>query len=215
MESKTKVFITRLKDKLDERDITQRDLAKRINVTEQCISNYMQGVRLPKWELICEIANVLNCSPHYLLGMDEIKKPQELIDYTNKTYKVPILSEVRAGQPTLIMDSNILGYERVDDSIKNSGEIFGLRVKGDSMSPKFSEGDIVIVRRQSDVDDGQIAIVLVNGDEATIKKIKKSVSGITLIPLNNAYEPLFFTNDEIITRPVQIIGRVVELHCKF
>ena len=84
------------------------------------------------------------------------------------------------------------------------------------MEPRFIEGDTVIVRRQPDVESGEIAIVLVNGDEATMKKILKQQSGITLIALNPAvYEPHFYTNEQIEELPVVIYGKVVELRGKF
>lgn len=82
------------------------------------------------------------------------------------------------------------------------------------MEPKISDGDVVIVRKQPDVDSGDIAVVLVNGDAATVQKIKKGPQGVTLIPSNPAYEPLYYSNDEIESLPVTIVGRVVELRAK-
>lgn len=96
----------------------------------------------------------------------------------------------------------------------SDGEYFGLQIKGHSMEPKISDGDIVIVRRQPDVDSGDIAVVLVNGDDATVKRVKKSPQGVTLIPSNPAYEPMYYTNAEIESLPVKILGRVVELRAK-
>lgn len=83
------------------------------------------------------------------------------------------------------------------------------------MEPKILEGDVVIVRQQDDVDNGDIAIVLVNGDEATVKRIKKQAEGITLIATNiSVYEPHFYSNQEIRVLPVRVIGKVVELRRK-
>ena len=83
------------------------------------------------------------------------------------------------------------------------------------MEPKFSEGDVVIVRKQPDVNSGDIAVVLVNGDDATIKKIKKRPEGVMLIPSNPNYEPMFYSNQEIEELPVVVLGKVVELRAKF
>ena len=83
------------------------------------------------------------------------------------------------------------------------------------MEPRFLEGDVVIVKKQSDVKDGEIAIVLVNGDEATCKKIKKTPQGVMLIPLNSAFETMLYSDEEILSLPVVIIGKVVELRAKF
>lgn len=83
------------------------------------------------------------------------------------------------------------------------------------MEPRMMEGDVVIVRRQDDVDSGDVAIVLVNGNEATVKRIKKQEDGITLIATNTSvYEPHFYSNKEIQSLPVQILGKVVELRGK-
>ena len=79
----------------------------------------------------------------------------------------------------------------------------------------MSEGDVVIVHLQDDVNTGDIAVVLVNGGEATCKKIKKTPDGVILISTNPDYEPMFFSNQDIVELPVRILGKVVELRCKF
>ena len=83
------------------------------------------------------------------------------------------------------------------------------------MEPKISEGDVVIVRKQSDVNSDDIAVVLVNGDEATVKRIKKRPEGLLLSPFNPSYEPMLYSNEDIAKLPVTILGRVVELRAKF
>ena len=83
------------------------------------------------------------------------------------------------------------------------------------MEPKISNGDVVIVRKQPDVDSGQIAIVCVNGDHATCKKVMKQPGGILLQPLNPSYEATYYSADEIVNLPITILGRVVELRAKF
>lgn len=79
------------------------------------------------------------------------------------------------------------------------------------MEPEFKEGDIVIVREQPDIESGDIAVVLINGDEATLKKVKKDPNGLFLYAFNQAvYEPHFYSNNDIETLPVRIVGRVIE-----
>ena len=109
----------------------------------------------------------------------------------------------------------IVDYEEISEEMARKGEYFGLQIKGDSMEPKFSEGDVVIVRKQSTIQSGEIAIVLINGDEATIKKVVLFDGGISLVPTNQAYEVKTFTNEQIEKLPVQILGKVVELRAKF
>ena len=83
------------------------------------------------------------------------------------------------------------------------------------MEPRIKEGDVVIVRQQPEVESGDVAIVLVNGDSATCKKVIINDNGITLIPFNPAYEPVFYTAEQVETLPVRIVGKVVELRGKF
>jgi repressor LexA len=97
----------------------------------------------------------------------------------------------------------------------SDGEYFGLRVRGNSMEPKISDGDVVIVRKQSDADDGDLVIALVNGDDAVVKRLKKYADGIALVSNNPAYQPMYFSRAEIDSCPVEIIGKVKELRAKF
>lgn len=95
-------------------------------------------------------------------------------------------------------------------------ELFGLRIKGDSMSPRILDGDHVIVRRQEDAESDEIVIAMVNGNDAVCKKLKKLENGgLMLISLNPTYEPIIFTRSEIIDIPVKILGKVIELRRKF
>lgn len=108
-----------------------------------------------------------------------------------------------------------MGYEEITPDLAKTGEFFALKIRGHSMEPRMMEGDVVIVRRQDDVESGDIAIVLVNGNEATVKRVKKQEDGITLIATNTSvYEPHYYSNKEIEELPVRILGKVVELRGK-
>ena len=95
-----------------------------------------------------------------------------------------------------------------------TGEYFGLQIHGDSMEPNMCEGDIVIVRQQDDAESGDIVIAMVNGNDATCKRLTKYAGGIALISNNPKYDPMMFSNEDIISKPVRIIGKVVELRRK-
>ena len=127
-------------------------------------------------------------------------------------YKIPVLGRVAAGVPIEAVEE-ILGYEYLDDKYKNDGcSYFALRIAGRSMEPTIMDGDTVIVRQQSYIESGQIAIVLVDGEDATAKQVKESPDGITLIGHNAAvYTPQFYSAQEIEDLPVKIIGRVIEV----
>ena len=128
--------------------------------------------------------------------------------------KIPVLGLVRAGIPMDAVEY-IIDYEEISEDMARQGEFFALQIKGDSMEPKISDGDVVIVRKQPDIESGETAIVLVNGDEATIKKVQKFTGGINLIPSNPTYDVMTFTNEQIEKLPVRILGKVVELRAKF
>ena len=127
---------------------------------------------------------------------------------------IPVYGAVAAGIP-LDAIQDIEDYEEITEDMARVGEYAALKIKGNSMLPRFTPGDVVIVKLQDDVDTGDIAIVMVNGDEATCKKIKKTPEGVMLISTNPEYEPMFFTNQEIKDKPVRIWGKVVELRAKF
>ena len=128
--------------------------------------------------------------------------------------KIPVYAAVAAGIPIEAIE-DIVDYEEIDAALAATGDFFGLRIKGDSMEPRMREGDVVIVRKQEDAETGDTAVVLVNGDSATVKRIKKEPGGISLIPNNPAYDTQYFSNAEIRDLPVRIIGKVVELRGKF
>lgn len=130
------------------------------------------------------------------------------------TIEIPILGTVKAGYNYLAQE-NWIGTIDVDKKTAEGNELFALIVKGDSMFPTLMEKDIVIVKKQNDFENGDIVVALINGDEATIKKGKKSGSNILLQPLNPTYEPLIYTEKEIKSIPVQIIGVVKEMKRKF
>ena len=195
------------KDKLVElrkaRGLTQVELAKYTGLSRSQIGNYETGVRQPKPEIQELLADFFNVKLDYLM------------DRANSTInKIPVLGKVIAGIPIEAVEE-IIDYEEISESMAQQGEFFALQIKGSSMEPKFSEGDVVVVRKQEDVDNGDIAIVLVNGNEATVKKIKKFENGINLIPTNPDYDVLTYSTEEIKNLPVRIIGKVVELRAKF
>lgn len=135
-------------------------------------------------------------------------------DKSSTPVRIPVLGFVRAGLPMNAVE-NIIDYEEISAETARSGEFFALQIKGDSMEPKISEGDVVIVKKQSVVNNGEVAVVLVNGDEATVKKFYKSKTGIKLISTNPSYDPLYFSPQEVDSLPVEVIGKVVELRAKF
>lgn len=173
-----------------------------------------------------KIADYFGVQIDYLTGVSEFKTMMEALkhfdDITDlsalhadiketriSTSQIPVLGEVAAGVP-IFAQENYIDYECISEQQAQSGNFFGLRIKGDSMSPRIAEGDTVIVRQQDDAESGDIVIVLINGDTATCKRLMKYQDGISLISFNPSYKPMDFSNKEIIEKPVKIIGKVVE-----
>ena len=196
-----------LKKYLNINNISRNQLSESLGISYSTISDWINGKAYPRIDKIEMMANYFGINKSDLVEehfMDE--KPQGL--------KIPVLGIVAAGIPISAVE-DILDYEEVPQSWKNQGEFFGLRIKGDSMQPKMDDGDVVIVRQQSDANSGDTVIALVNGDDATCKKLQKTENGIMLVSTNPNYLPMFFTNEEIVTKPVVILGKVVELRSKF
>ena len=208
-------FRTRLKQLRNEKKINQRELANFLKVAPSTISMYESGQREPNFEVLESLADFFNVDLNYLLGKSD-KTTKLMIEDSQPTQglQIPVLGTVAAGIPISAVE-DILDYEEVPQSWENQGEFFALRIKGDSMQPKMDDGDVVIVRQQSDANSGDTVIVLVNGDDATCKKLQKTENGIMLVSTNPNYLPMFFTNEEISTKPVVILGKVVELRSKF
>lgn len=194
---------------LKQHNITPYKLSKQIGVSQSTLSDWKRGVSTPKQDKLQKIANYFGVSVEYLMVGEDVTK-----DKIEQMTQIPVLGVVRAGIPITAVE-NILDYEEISYEMARTGEYFALSVRGDSMEPKLSEGDVVIVKRQPDVESGDIAVVLVNGDDATIKKVTKHDNGgISLIALNPAYSPFYFTDEEINTLPVTILGRAVEYRGK-
>ncbi len=138
----------------------------------------------------------------------------EKVKMAKKAIRIPVLGNVAAGVPIEAIE-NIIDYEEISEELAHTGDFFALKIKGDSMEPRICDGDVVIVRKQDYAETGDLVIALVNGDSATCKRLAKYPSGIRLIPFNIAYEPLFFSNEEIMRKPVRIIGKVVENRQKY
>lgn len=202
--------MNRIKALREEHGRSQSELAKYLGITPQAISGYENGRRNPPTDICQRIADFFFVSTDYVLGRSDDpgqKKPP------SRTTRINVLGRVAAGIPFDAVEE-IVDFEDIPETLARSGEFFGLRIRGDSMSPRILNGDTVIVRRQSDADSGDIVIALVNGSEGCCKRLKKFAGGIALISINPAYEPLVYAQNEIETLPVQIIGRVVELRGK-
>lgn len=202
-----------IRQKRKEAGLSAEELGKKIGKNRATIYRYENNSieKLPTNVLI-PLANALAITPGDLIKRNEnttFVLPSVPISPV-KGIRIPILGRVVAGIPLEAIE-DIEGWEEITPRMASGGEFFALRIRGSSMEPKLVEGDVVIVRKQSTVDNGDIAIVLVNGNEATCKQVNRTPAGITLIGFNIAvYAPHFYTNDQIESLPVTIVGKVVE-----
>ena len=200
-----------LKNRRKELNLTMKQVADFVGVSEATVSRWESGnIANMGRDKIALLSQILKITPGAIAGYDSYQR-----EFNRKSgVKIPVLGLVRAGIPMDAVEY-IIDYEEISEDMARQGEFFALQIKGDSMEPKISDGDVVIVRKQPDIESGETAIVLVNGDEATIKKVQKFTGGINLIPSNPAYDVMTFTNEQIEKLPVRILGKVVELRAKF
>lgn len=206
----------RIKELREQNHLTQDELARKLGISKSTIGMYETNKRQPDTETKEAIADLFNVDMDYLYGRSDIKnKSSQIIELASTGVQIPVLGYVRAGYP-IYAEENIIDYEEISTTMAAKGEFFGLRICGNSMEPRMFENDVVIVRKQPDIESGEIAVVLVNGSDGTVKKVIKSDNGIMLVPLNSNcdYEPHFYSNEEIQTLPVTIAGKVVEVRGK-
>ena len=205
--------MNRIKELRERAGKQQKELAIDLGVSQPTVSDWESGRKIPSAKSTSKLADYFQVPIDYLLGRESAPGGPPAPSRPGSKW-IPVLGKVAAGTPIEAVE-DILDYEEIDAHTAASGEHFALQIKGQSMEPKISDGDVVIVRKQDGCDSGDVAVVLVNGDEATVKRIKKEPGGIMLIPSNPAYEPKFYSNEEIESLPVRVIGKVIELRAKF
>ena len=200
----------RIQERMKALDLRQADLAEKTGISKGALSSYISGRYVPKQNNIYLISKALNVNEAWLMGADVPMRP-------NKNSKhgvtINVLGRVAAGIPIEAIE-NIIDTEEISEQLASTGEFFGLQIHGDSMEPRMYENDVVIVRKQDDAESGDIVIAMVNGNDATCKRLMKYAGSIALLSLNPKYEPMMFTEKDIEEKPVRIIGKVVELRGK-
>lgn len=203
--------------------LNQCDFANLLNVSQQTISNWENGVTKIDLESLKKISNHFKVSIDYIL--DKTDLPIELnslkwndnvrpINLKNEIDfgKIPILGSIAAGNPKeAIEENNIDNWILADMNALGTGLHFGLEISGTSMEPRIYEGDIAIIEACDWVQSGQVAAVRVNGEETTLKKVKFEQDGMWLIGFNPSFNPIFYTARECAELPVTIIGKLVQV----
>ena len=186
-------------------NLSQSELAEKLGVAASTISMYEVGKREPDFETEEKIADFFNTDLNTLRGRDNELKSGFIIN---------VLGRVAAGIPIEAIE-NVIDTEEITEELAKTGKFFGLRIQGDSREPDIHNGDTVIVRQQDDAENDEIVIALISGNDGVCKRLKKYNNSLALVSLNAKYEPMYFSQEEILYKPVRIIGKVVELRRKF
>ncbi len=196
-----------------EHSLTQEELGAKIGVQKAAIQKYEKGtVTNIKRDSLIKLAQILDTTPEYLLGWNELPDNLDPAD-SSEFVNIPIIGRVAAGV-TCFAENNITGYEPVRKKNLSSGEQYAfLRVVGDSMYPVFMEGDLVLVRCQTSVDSGSYAVVTIDDEDGVVKKVVYGNDFIELQSINPMYPPRRFEGEEVLR--IRVFGLVKEINRKF
>ena len=203
------MFRIRLKELREKAGYSQAQLAIKLGVRQSTVGMWENGTNKPKNMMLEKLANMFGVSTDYLLGrtVSEIPSSPDAI-------RIPVLGTIPAGVPLEAIE-DVLDYEEIPAAMARGGkEFFALQIHGDSMEPVYLDGDVVILSKSDTCESGQDCAVRINGDEATFKRVRRSLGGIVLQPLNSDYAPLVYTNAQIAALPVDIVGVAVEIRRK-
>lgn len=204
MKSQREILADNLERLIEARGIDQKILAERIGVSTASISNWVTGIKYPRIDKIQLLADYFGVKHSDLVKQD---KPTNIIEVSPQTISVPVLGKIACGDP-ILAEENIKEYRYESPDMLPSGTTFYLEASGDSMEPTIPNGSLVLIREQPEVEYGEIAAVLVNGnEEATLKRVRKQGDMIMLMPDNPAHDPYIITEDN----PAKIIGKAVKV----
>lgn len=205
-----KIFSKNLRYYMALHNKEQIDIINDLGFNKSAVSTWCNGTRLPRMDKVEKLAQYFNINRSDLI--EEKRQNPELPK--SKGITINVLDRVSADISANAAEE-IIDTEEITEDLAKTGRFFGLKIKGDSMTPNICNGDTVIVRQQDDAETGDIIIASINGDEAICKRLRKYRDGIELISNNPGYKSSEFSNEEILKKPVKIIGKVVELRRKF
>ena len=210
------LFCDRCEERRLARHLTHGYIETYMNLPEDFWEDVRTGFIVPDAQMISRFAILFNTTPDYLIGQSD----DPAVPINDKTgVKIKVFGDVAAGIPIDQIDNfdpdDPDAWEEINRWTAKNGTYFALKIKGDSMNPRFLNGDIVIVRQQPTAETGEIAVVAVERETATCKKISWDKSGgLMLLPLNPNFTPSYYSAADIQSKPVRILGKVVELRGK-
>lgn len=216
-----KLVGNRLKQSREKQNISLEEAGNRVGVNKSTILRWENG-QTEKFKLTTLeiLATFYDVNTEWLMGLDVPmernfdKNITGLNKTNNNSAVVFVYGTIPAGVPMECIEDIIDTEEISADMLKGDKQFFGLKVKGDSMFPDYLDGDTLILEKTNDFENGQDCVVMINGNDGTFKRVFKNEQGVILQPLNNNYQPMIYSNEQIETLPIRIIGRVVELRRK-
>lgn len=199
-----KIISSRINKLINEKDISQAEISRRTGIPPSTLTGYVKGTTTPNAGNIQKLSDLFGVSksdidPRFSEKPTNISEVKEFV-------RVPILGEIACGNP-ILAEQNIVGYRLEAADSLPVGNVFYLQARGDSMTPTIPQNSFVMIREQSNVEDGEIAAVLVNGDEeATLKRVKHQDGLVLLIADNPNYDPYIVTENN----PARILGKAIK-----
>ncbi len=192
--------------------LSQAELSKKLGMkSKSTVAKYEKGDREPSMKIASQLADIFRVTLHDLVKTDLKKEADNLRRYSSgNAVSIPVLGRVAAGIPLEEIE-DIIDYEQVPIEMVKGSKYFALRIKGDSMSPMIEDGDDVICRAQSEVENGEIAIVTINGADGCCKKFYKRDGAVTLKSINPDYQDMKFDAQTVEALPIHVVGKVKEI----
>ena len=219
MENITQYVADKIKEYRERRNITQQELAEALNVKQQTIARYESGERKADQNVLFALADYFNISINDFFPPLHFENA-DIVDLSVTLIKIPVYGTIKAGTP-IDSQQDIFDYIEIPKSWTKGGKkYYGLKISGDSMAPEYLENDIVIFQYIEDFisANGEDCAVMVNGFDATFKKVNITTNGIMLTPLNlnnsDGYTPTFYDSESIQKLPVRIVGIAKEIRRK-
>ena len=206
----------RMKLARENKKITLEQAGERVGVHKSTVLRWENGeTKKVNLTIIESLADFYSVNPSWLSGHDvPMENKQQASSISPQTAVVLIYGTIPAGIPMECIE-DIIDTEEIPTSMLNGGkEFFGLKIKGTSMSPTYLDGDTIILEKVDDCESGQDCVVMVNGNDGTFKRVFKNENGIILQPLNPEFQPMVYSNQQIINLPVRIIGVAREIRRK-
>lgn len=210
-------FAENLKYLRESKKISKNKLGELVGVNQSTIGRWEDKEIKPSIDNVEEVAKALNVPLPDMLIKDLRFDNGEIIELPTDNVKIPVLGKIPAGIPfEAIEDQYAIDYEEIPRSWLNGGkQFFALKLDGDSMEPEYKDNDVVIFQKTTNCESGQDCCIKINGFDATFKRVKKQANGIMIIPLNennsSGFSTTFYTNEDIVNMPVEIIGIVKQI----